>query len=380
MRCLAARRPVVAVALLALVPTPVLAQATWFLRGSEANVRLVGPTEVMLRGLGPAPITTPAGAWSVHFATDAAGKPGSMQLDVPDGATVGVAISAAGPVASHAFATGDGRAAGRASTQPKSSWFAFLYGSPDARDYRVVATASGKGARGGVGLVARWTDHEHHYRFVQDRERAELRLERQMGPDLLVLARAPSPPVDERPHQLALQVQGFRVQGFCDDALMLQLLDGAYASGSAGTWDAEHVGTFQSFAIEPPATARASSALVTTAAGASFVASTGAAAGHFYVIELALDRPHPLLPHNESGGEIWLLQRPAAPRLLLADWRGTLGAATLGLVPPDGLVRAELHWPDALWLRRQAALVRALVVSPDGEVVVAKTPAVALWM
>jgi len=33
-----------------------------------------------------------------------------------------------------------------------------------------------------------------------------------------------------------------------------------------------------------------------------------------------------------------------------------------------------------LWLRKQAALVRVLVVSPDGELVVSRTPAVALWM
>jgi len=373
-----------AVAILSLATATALAQeATVFVRGSEANVRLVGPGEVIRRGLSPAPFGLPAGTWQVHFATDAAGKPGSLELDVPEAATVGIAIDAASPVASRAFVEGDGQAAGQASAHMKKrwgSWVVHLFGSPDERDYRVVATVAGKGARGGVGLVARWTDHEHHYRFTWDRERAELCLEREMGPDTLVLARVPSPPVDERPHQLALQVQGFRVQGFCDDALMLQVLDGAYASGEAGSWEAGNVGTFEAFAIEPPAAARASSALVTTSTGASLVAATGAAAGHFYVVELALDRPHALLPQNESGGEIWLLQRPAAPRLVLADWRGSLGAATLGLVPPDGLVRAELHWPDAVCLRRQAALVRALVVSPDGEIVIARTPAVALWL
>ena len=375
------RHVAVAALSLAMSAMPRAQEATWYLRGSEANVRLVGPTTAMLRGEARAPISTPAGAWMVHFATDAAGKPGSLELDVPEAAIVGIAIGTAGPVASRTLPIGDPAwVSHHGGNQLQASWEARCIGSPDERDYRVVATASGVGKGGGLGVVARWTDAEHHYRFVWDRQRAELRIERQLGGDVLMLARAPSPSVDERRHELALQVQGFCVQGFCDDVLVAQVFDGAFANGSAGTWVMGDAAQFVAFAIEPPAPPRASSALVATTAGASFVAATGAPAGHFYIVELALDRPHPLVPLTESGSEPWLLQRLAAPRVVLGDWRGSLGARTLGLVPRNGLVRAELAWPATTALRRQAVLVRALVVSPDGDAVVSRTPAVALWM
>ena len=98
------------------------------------------------------------------------------------------------------------------------------------------------------------------------------------------------------------------------------------------------------------------------------------------MLEVALDRPHPVVPLTEAGLELWLLQRPAAPRILLGQFRDDLGSGTIGELPTDGRMQSGLRWPSGPALANQAALVRVLVVSPDGDRLVSRTPSVPVQM
>ncbi|MEO6595029.1 MAG: hypothetical protein ABIP94_09790 [Planctomycetota bacterium] len=354
-------------------------QSQWFLRGSAAEVRVAGAAEALLRGPRAGPVDLPDGDYAVHFASDAVGKPISLELSVPAGASVHIAVAAAPPVAARTLVPdGEGWQVFGGGGEANASWVVRCIGEDDARDYRVVAETRGKSDSVAFGVVARWLDENQHYRFVWDRRRDELRLERRLGPDTMVLAKAPSPPRDDRPHVLALQVAGFRLKAFCDEALVLQAFDGAMTEGCFGTWTIGEPPTWERLALEPTAAPRASSAIVRQPGRASFYAGTEVGDGHFHVLELSLDRPHPLVPITQSGLELWLLQRSAAPQVLLADWRNSLGPGVLGEVKGGALGVGELRWPALPWLLHEAALVRYLLVSPDGEVIVASTPWVPL--
>ncbi|MFN6195850.1 MAG: hypothetical protein ACK5BN_18720, partial [Planctomycetota bacterium] len=95
------------------------------------------------------------------------------------------------------------------------------------------------------------------------------------------------------------------------------------------------------------------------------------------IVELALDRPHPLLLREPSGCEPWLLQRPAAPVVLVATPTQELGAGAFAETPPQGPARAYLRWPALPALVGQVALARFVYVAADGSAVLARSPAVA---
>ena len=63
----------------------------------------------------------------------------------------------------------------------------------------------------------------------------------------------------------------------------------------------------------------ASAAVVQRAGSATFHAAVTVPPGNQHVLRLELDRPHPVVPRSPAGLEPWLLQRPAAPEILLAD-------------------------------------------------------------
>lgn len=346
-------------------------QATWFLRGGGADVHLVGSGPATLRGLAPAPVATEAGEWVVHFGADALGKPGSLPLEVPAGAVVHVAVEPAAAPARRTVALDDPtwRTAGAA------HWL----DAGGEHDYCVVAQAT-PGTAGVFGVIARWVDPRQHYRFVWDLGRAELRLERLLGDEPLVLARRPAPAPDGAIHALSLQVQGFRLQAFLDDAPMLQVLDGAIGRGGFGRWDSEQAARWTAFSAMPPMVARASGAAVATPGQVRLTAATTCAAGHWSVVELSLDRPHPLVPTTAEGLEPWLLQRPAAPQVLLGDWAGSLGPGAVAGIARDGLAGAELLWPQVPGVRLQAVLARMVLVTADGCEVAGRTPPVPLWL
>jgi len=99
--------------------------------------------------------------------------------------------------------------------------------------------------------------------------------------------------------------------------------------------------------------------------------------GHHAVLELGLDRPHALVPRTGNGCEVALPLRSATPQVLLDEWRGTVGPGRTE-VEVGGALAVPVRWPDVPALRGQSALVRLLLVSPDGEACVGSTPAVPL--
>jgi len=332
--------------------------ATVYLRCGDAAVRLVGPDVRELRGPLAAAAAIGPGDYRVHFAPDALGKPESLHFAVPDGAVVTIATEPAGAVVGRPLPVDE-----------------------DVHDYRISARVAA-GSASACGLVARRIDDRQLYRFVWDRAGAELRLERQLGGPPLVLARRPVAPADVAGHDLALQVEGFSVRAFCDHALVLHEFDGALPHGGAGTWQEGGDASWSDILWTAPARPRASCALVASggATAAEFVAATGLAAGYLYAVQWSLDRPGPLVPATEAGAEPWLLLRPAAPIVIGGDWRAAFAVRGVGEVGRDGTLRAELHWPDVVALRRQAVLVGAVLASPSGENVVGQTPRAALWL
>jgi hypothetical protein len=342
------------------------AQTDWSLCGGGGAVQVTGAGAAQL--VGPrAAATLPAGAYAVHFGVDGAGKPASLQFDVPDGARVQLAVEPA-PAAEWRLVAADASGWVEHRATPLSR---VLTGSDDG-PYRVEGECEIVAETRRIGLLARWRAADQHYRFVLDRDAGEVRFERRLGSEL-VLARAKfaAPPVGARV-RLAFQVQGFRLTGCVDDAPVLACFDGALSIGAFGTC---HTGPAPDWRLRIGAAApmRGSAALVQHGAHVELHATTEVVPGHWHVLRLALDRPHPLLPlHN--GVEPWLLQRPAAPTILIADWRGQLGRDGIGELGPDGRLRCELQMPALPALQLRVALLSALLVGPHGEDVVGATP------
>ncbi|MCA8951327.1 MAG: hypothetical protein KDE27_17600 [Planctomycetes bacterium] len=329
--------------------------ARWFVRAAAPGVRIAGAATIRVERAPDVPVETAPGAYEVHFPRDAGGKPDSLSLTVPAHATVAVAVEPAAAAESGTLA------------------------SIGYRDYVVSTTFSCQDSAVATGLLARRSDDGNWYRFVWDRHDGRARLERALGGAVFVIAEASAPHGDDAEHELALQVEGFRLRAFLDDALVVQALDGAHVEGECAAWsggDAEvRWGRLQ---IGRPAAPRASSAIAQTSSEAEFVAATCAAAGFHYVVELALDRPFALVPLTAAGIEPWLLHRPVTPVVVRADLRGTLGPGTFGTLGKDGHVRGRLLWPAVPAIVGQCATVRALVITPDGERLVSRTPSVPL--
>jgi hypothetical protein len=347
-----------------LCATAAVAQTTWSYRGSEASVSLAGPQHHQLRGPYATLSGVAAGTYGVHFGADAAGKPRSLELTVADGEHVSLAVDAAAPARADdvAIAADAWRPAGL------SEHVALLAGDAE----RVVARFAPRSDSGVCGVLVRGGS-DGCYRGVWDRARQQVRLERVFAGSLLVLGTAELKN-DDRAHTLALQADGFRVELFVDDAAVVHAFDGALVHGSPGAVRAAGGPAIPSVQVGPAAQARQAAALIQRSGSASLHAASVASPGHFHVLELRLDRPHPLVPAVPSGLEPFLLQPPAAPVVAIADFRGTFGRRSLGEVPVSGVFESELLWPLLPALRGQAALVRALLVPADGSVLAGVTP------
>ena len=140
------------------------AQSDWTLCGGAGAVHVVGATTTRLDGPRASKLL-PAGDVAVHFGVDAAGKPGSLRLVVPDGASVQLAIEPAAQaawrdIAADAEAWEEHRA---------SSTLRVLRGSDDG-PYRVEGECVVGDDTKVLGLLARWRGRDQHYRFVLDRK------------------------------------------------------------------------------------------------------------------------------------------------------------------------------------------------------------------
>lgn len=339
------------------------APITWTRRGGGGACTALGPTALRLAAPTARATTDAPGEHVVHFAADALGRPAPLAFDVPAGADVQVATAMAGPATLQPLATKDAAGSG---DDDGGSWHWPNVGAADQR----LVLALGDAAT--ATLRARVQSHKSRYALTYDAAQRTIRLERAIGGPTELLASATLPASLTPANTLEFELHGFRLQAFVDGVRMLQVFDGALGSGDVGmSWRREGPRDARrgdvALAVGAPAAPRSSAALVRTAPeAATLAAATEASPGLWAVLELALDRPHPLLLRDASGLEPWLLQRPSAPVVLTATPREELGVGTFAATPPSGTVRADLRWPALPALAGQCALARWLLVAADG--------------
>lgn len=356
---------------LALFAATLPAQAPWtFVAGTTAaRVQAAGAEPVLLRGPRAALADGPIGDCTVAFAADALGRPLPLAFAVADGDHVQLAVWPAGPAATTPVPLD-----GEAWQQHDGEWTVrTTKEGANASQCVSVRTTASDGTTG-LGLVVRWRSPENWCRCVWDLAQGELRYERCLGGRVATLARTPLP-ADRREHTLALQVTGFRVQAFVDDVSAFTCFDGGSAPGAYGPCHRGAAPQWIALALAEPSQASASIAAVRSASATHVHAALPWSPGQTFVLELALDRPHPLVLAL-NGFESLFLLRPAAPQVLLAEWSQRLGRGSVGQLARDGLLHCELP-ATAPGLAGQAALVRVLAVA-GGEVVVDASPPIAI--
>ncbi|MFN9304515.1 MAG: hypothetical protein ACK53T_21670 [Planctomycetota bacterium] len=354
---------------------PTRAPVTWSRAGGGGECVVLGPVGLRLAAPRARATVAAGGAYAVHFAADAAGRPEPLVLDVPAGTDVQLATAPAAPAALAALQVKDAAGGG---DEDGERW---RWTGAVAADQRLVLAL---GRVAAASLHARMRGDAERYELAYDAKARTVRLVRMVGGPPLALATATLPAVLAEPRTLEFELHGFRLQAFVDGVRVLQVLDGAIGSGDVGmAWRRD--GTFggglgaDGLAVAPPAAPRPSAALVRdTANTATLYAASAAPPGPWAIVELALDRPHPLLLREPSGCEPWLLQRPAAPVVLVATPTQELGAGAFAETPPQGPARAYLRWPALPALVGQVALARFVYVAADGSAVLARSPAVAL--
>jgi hypothetical protein len=347
-----------------------------------------------------------AGEHRLDFAPFGGGKAASLPLDLPDGGSVHVAVGRlaarmpdaeapwsvgiAAPLRLDAFVARDGDGFGGAvpagwhatgeliavepPRSPGTTGPSLFIADEPPHDYVVHARVrSSSGDE--VGLIARANAPDQHYRLVWLPAQQRVRLLRQMGDQLLVLAEAPGPAADGRVHDLALQVSGFRLQAFCDDAAVAQVLDGAHGSGRFGLWvSSGTVAEFSQVAAEVPWAALAVVAAMVTPGRADIVGRAPASAGSGYCLALRLDQPFgPIL--GGDGSEPFLGVGPAAPVFFVGREAGTSVTGMRGMIGPRGEFAAHLEWPRTAVLRGRVALAGGYVIDVDGSAVQSLLPA-----
>lgn len=356
-----------------------LGQSSWQVEGGRLSAQVQGAAAARIDGA--AREIDGSGRYEVHFGADAAGKPMSLALDVPAGSRV-VVGAARGLAAARGRVdlSGDGAFAGTLGptwgAEPVQVRAA-APGGDAGRDVRLTARVERvEGARW-FALVGRFSEAGGCYLFVVDWEQREVRLERQLGFDRVVLRRARAPQLGDRA-SIAFQLEGFRLQGCVDDAVVVRSFDGAVSGGAPGVAWCGAAPRRQELRAAAPAPPRASVAVVQRPESASARAAVPQQPGSLALLELSLDRPHGWIPRGTGGFEPFLRQPLAAPVVLRGDVRGALGVGALGEVDAAGELQAELEWPALPALRLRAALLRWRIADAKGEGVVAVTPAVRL--
>ena len=323
--------------------------------------------EWLLVARGPGRVELPPGPVVVHFPSDALGKPRSLAVDVPLAGAVTIHV----PFAAPAVMLPLPRAALVPSVVARPPRAAWVLGGPAVRAVRAEVTfAAGAGA---IGVVARHDPERGGYVLWADRAAGQLVLERWLGQDRFELGSVAVPLTNERPHTVSLQADGFRLEAWLDDAVVLQRFDGAHSDGAFGVafLDANDAEQPWSLRTAPPAAPRASAALVREPERAVLHAASTAPPKSLAVVELTLDVPSPATPRSPSGAALTTLQGPAGS--LLPPWP----SAPIE-VPVDGMLRAELALPKLPAMYGHVLQASFVLLSADGAAVLGRTPAVPL--
>lgn len=352
------------------------AQSSWQVEGGRARARVVGEGALRMPvgGHEVALGARPKGSCRAHFPATGAGKPRSLELQVPAGAAVVLGVASAPPIARRPLTLDTTGALSAAAIAEPLSVHTASDAALEQRDYRLSATASREAGCEMFGLLGRYSERGGCYLLALDWSKGEVRLERWLGEDRLVLGRADAPP-NRTEVTLSLQVNGLRVEGSVDDALLVRALDGAITAGKPGVaWSGVRPAVSRVWA-QPAAAALASVAVVRSGRAATLYAAVPQPPSSVASLELMLDRPHGWIPRDSGGFELWLSQPWAAPVVAWGVGREDLGSPTLTEVDVDGRLQAVVSWPDLPALAKQVALARWHVVSPSGDSIVATTPA-----
>jgi hypothetical protein len=368
------------------------AQTQWQMQGGRMQAVVVtkstaqnGGKEIRSLVESGMQLAIPSGDNSIHFASNEHGKPASIRFTTPNGSWANVGIASGGPVINtrlllvNALANAVPQGAVLSQLGDEIQLLTETQAEHDLSSYRLSATI--EKADGGIaaGIVARYRIDSGCYLFLIDWLSRKLRIERWMGGDHMVIGEVAAPWLKAK-HTLTMQVDGFRLAGYVDDEIVIQVFDGAFTAGSAGfMWQGTRPGS-SGLRVEPIVQPLSSAAVVQLRHEAWLHASTTALPGCWYMLELALDMPHPFIPKSVGGWESSLMRAAAAPLVLVADWSGTLGRNGIGKVSDAGNISIQLQWPELPALNKQAALARALIVNLDGSVVVGVTPSVAVTL
>ena len=364
------------VAVLCVCGSGLVAQSFWQLEGGRARASIDGEGELRsyAGGQDVAILRGSARSFRAHFSANTAGKPLSLNLQVPAGGHVVLGVDDAPPAARRVIALG---AVGSLPAAPSAASVAARLASDpdlDQRDYRLSATASRDAGCAVFGLLGRYSERGGGYLLALDWSKGEVRLERLLGEDRFVLGRADAPSTRSQV-TLSLQVNGFRVEGSVDDALLVRALDGAITAGAPGiAWVGVQPAVSHVWS-QPVASALASVGVVRAGRAATLYAAVPQPPGSVASLELMLDRPHGCVPRDSGGFEPWLSQPWAAPVVSWGIGREDLGSPTLAEVDGDGRLQVVISWPDLPALAKQVALARWHVVSPSGGSIVMTTPA-----
>ncbi|MFT6079996.1 MAG: hypothetical protein ACJAQZ_002057 [Planctomycetota bacterium] len=366
-----------------LAQSPV-AQPQWQMQGGRMRGVAVKVTESgtkrSITAIEPGmQLSVAAGETSVHFPSNANGKPLSLQFETIKTSRVDVAVAPAAAAAERKLQPfGEKAYQGALVTKSREMPIqVHTIGAAGAelRNYRVSVVVDFNSKTDVVGIVTRHHEKRGCYLFSIDWKASKIRLERWLGTDHMIVRQVDAPWLSSR-HTLTMQVDGFRLQCSVDDEIVLQSFDGALGGGAPGVaWVGERA-TIGDLMLEPVAAPLASAALVQDGNRAHLYAATPVAPGHLHVLELALDRPHPWVPRSLAGFEPYLDQSWAAPTVLWGDWRNLLGSNSIGEVGVDGTLTCELVLPDLPALRLHSVLARALLITSDGERIVGVTPSV----
>ncbi len=319
-------------------------------------------------------------------------RPAALDLDLAPGDRVRAVVGAAMPLerqpGDRAVASGHGTLDGLVPAADRARWQQSARGfelSPGTTAVRLEAASGAmrevfvetrlRLETGSGGVFVR-SGAEGRYALRIDAATHVATLERHLGGSMLVLARQQLAPTDGF-REVSLQARGFRLEAHVDDAVVARVMDGALTDGTCGIEaDATCRATFGPFFARAPLAQAPAVAVVMRGTEARLVARLPDAVGCLVALGLWLDRPGPALPTGAAGLEPWLLLQPVRGFLAAVDTVHQRGWNTV--VGPRGDLQARLSWPRDAALQGQVAMWGGWCFAPDGSVLQAMVPAVAV--
>jgi len=244
----------------------------------------------------------------------------------------------------------------------------------DWGDYLVsmrCAHRGGSAATGAYGLVFRESGPGDWYRLGlrlahDGSDLGVLELSRAVGGQEYTLRTVPVA-IGARDHHLAVQVEGFRLQVFFDDALVMRELDGAHAQGRVGLFaTASAQVSFDDFRVDRPVEWVPTLATVRTPSRLSIYGVEPSRSGGEYWLALTT----PVLPVvqllDEDGIAPFLVVEPERAWIDPGRYVHRFNRGFRGELGNDGTFQARVEWPDLPQVHLAAFGVTGWLVDAEG--------------